>query len=214
MKFFDRLKLVGKKAEKKILKVTSTEELSFYINEKTKHLNEIRSNLMKLKAERDYNRKNKERLEQSLEKLHETAKRLVQDGEDKNKKLLQQAFEYIKSTETKINLIKSTEENFNILIEKTEKTVSVLSQELSSLKLRLEELQMKESFAKSFKAYNNLNLGEGIGSEKIEDLIKDVEVDYSITEMKLEEKTSSVESIDDFLRNTDNEYEKFIESLK
>lgn len=214
MKLLDRIKLLGKKAEKNIFKVTTIEELEYYTGKKVEELAEMKDGLKQAKAELHLKRQNCEALYESKAKLESSAQHYISLGEEKHEETLRKIFTHVTETQRKIDLLEKTIESFKIIVTRSEEAVNVAEGEITKLKSQLDELRMKEQLSKTLNKYVNLTEKAGLNEGRIDELINDVEVNFRKTELTLEEKSNET-SLEDLLKPTqDDAYKKFINSLK
>lgn len=211
MKLFDRIKFFGKKVADNSFKVSSVEELKYCIEEKEKRLTDIKESLYELRGKRGYCEKQRRELEESITSIKNTCKTKYSDRYLYANKL-KEAFELVKQSESKLNLLEKQINSYDILIKNFEDGYNVLNKEVSNLSNQLEELEIKKSFADTFKSYSNLNIGTN--DVQIEKLIEDIEVDFGVTESKIQEKSSKT-SVQDFINESkqEDDFENFLNNL-
>lgn len=214
MKLLDRIKLLGKKAEKKVLKVSTMEELQYYIEQKALEHAEMKDGLKQAKAELAVKQQNCNDLYNSKAKLESSAQHYIRLGEEENQEVLKNIFTHVQATQSKIDLFEKSISSLEIIIKRTEEAVSVTEREITKLKTQLDELRMKDQLSKSLSKYANLTETAGINEGRIDDLINEVEVNYKKAELTLEEK-SNENSLESLLQPSEEDsYKKFINSLK
>lgn len=227
LKFLDRVKFMFGKAGKKAIKITSIEELEVLIGKEREKLSELKQTNLELRAELKFHANDLAALTDSVNRLTNRTRsfkeQMLKANEEGNKELAERMLENIKEgkrlideTTVKLKAKQECTEAFEKYVTASERALSLQERKLDNLNSKLSELHVKDQISKSFNKFSNLDFGMD-NDQAIEELTKNVEIDYNMTEIKLddlENELNSKDATEAFLESEDEQsLEDFINSL-
>jgi len=193
MKLFKKLRrLLSTKGNKLIGQLEDKIEcLNYEFDNINKAYKKANDELINIQAEKRRLISVKDKTEDIISQLDKATKRAINEGKED---LAQHSFVLMESNKEKLNIFNKNIELIDQVENKLQKQLIIFANKINEIKLKIDTLKIKNSFATSINKINeNLNIELNIDTTEITKIEEEIDKEYYVAEIKAENLENQAE---------------------
>lgn len=179
------------------MKVSDIEKLNYSLKQIEGTYTKVSNDYFECRAEIRYTEKEIEQVKAEITKYENYGRTIASKLDEADNKTLKDLQEKAQNAYTKMNLVNSKlkmlEENLKVqnqVYDRLEKTRESLKSKMEEIRTIKTQLEMKASFTETMKKYS-INVEDYNSDFNVDEIIKNVDVEFDAINFKLEEKENS-----------------------